>query len=147
MPLQWCHQESPILTQAKLFGSYVIPRIDVLISGSFQSTPGPELRANYNAPNPVIIPSLGRPLAGNQPIQIVTVIEPLRHYGERLNSVDMRFGKIFRYQGIRANINFDVFNIFNLDTVLTENPGFAVYRRPTGIVQARFLKIGATFDF
>jgi hypothetical protein len=95
----------------------------------------------------VIIPSLGRPLAGNQPIQIVTVIEPLRHYGERLNSVDMRFGKIFRYQGIRANINFDVFNIFNLDTVLTENPGFAVYRRPTGIVQARFLKIGATFDF
>jgi hypothetical protein len=148
LPLQWCHNESPFLTQAKMFGSYVIPKIEVLLSGTFQSTPGPEIRANYNAPNSVIVPSLGRVLAGNQANQVVTVVEPLAYYGERLNAMDLRIGKIIRYAGVRTNINFDIFNVFNADTVLTENPTFgAPYRRPTGIIQARFLKIGATIDF
>jgi Carboxypeptidase regulatory-like domain len=147
VPLQWCHQESPFLTQVKLFGSYIIPVVDVLISGSFLSTPGPELRANYNAPNSVIFPSLGRNLAGNLPNQTVTVIEPLKHFGERLNQLDVRFGKVIRVGRARTTVNFDVFNVFNSDTVLTENPNFGAYRRPTGIPQARFLKIGATLDF
>jgi hypothetical protein len=95
----------------------------------------------------VASPSLGRPLAGNQTSQTFAAIAPLADWGERLNEVDLRLAKIFRLGPRRATINFDVFNLFNSDTVLTENPNVAVFRRPTGIVLARYLKIGGTLGF
>src|SRR5262249_29825421 len=54
----YCHQETPFLTQVKLLGSYTVPKIDVSISGSFQSLPGPQLSANQVVPNATVRPSL-----------------------------------------------------------------------------------------
>ena len=34
------------LTQLKFFGSYTVPKVDVQVSGAFQSIPGPQLAAN-----------------------------------------------------------------------------------------------------
>ena len=39
-PLQFCDRKSPYLTQAKLFGVYVIPKVEVQVSGTFRSVPG-----------------------------------------------------------------------------------------------------------
>lgn len=147
IPLAFCHQESPFLTQVKFMGSYIIPRIDVQVSATFQSVPGPEIRADYQVTNPVATPGLGRPLAGNAVSQTFAAIAPLSAWGERLNEVDLRIGKIFRIGSRRADFNIDIFNLFNSDTVLTENPNLAVFRRPTGIVLARFVKIGGTLAF
>ena len=47
----YCHQETPFLTQVKLFGAYTLPKVDVQISGAFQSIPGPQLAANQVIPN------------------------------------------------------------------------------------------------
>ena len=52
------------LTQVKLLGTYTIPKVDVLVSATFQSLPGPQVTANYVATNAQIQPSLGRPLSG-----------------------------------------------------------------------------------
>jgi hypothetical protein len=41
LPSEYCHVDSPFLTQAKAMGSYTIPRVEVQISGAFQSNPGP----------------------------------------------------------------------------------------------------------
>jgi hypothetical protein len=41
----------------------------------------------------------------------------------------------------------DLYNLFNSDTVMQENPNVAVFRRPTGIVLARYVKIGGTLSF
>ena len=76
MSQQYCHQESPFLTQVKLIGSYIVPRIDVIVSGTFQSVPGPQVLANYNAPNSEVAPVLGRPLAGGAPNITLQLVDP-----------------------------------------------------------------------
>ena len=43
----YCHVDSGMVTRVTGFGSYVIPRIDVLLSGTFRSDQGAQLAANY----------------------------------------------------------------------------------------------------
>ena len=147
VPAQHCRQSSPFLTNVKFLSSYTIPRIDVLLSGTFRSVPGPEIYANYVATNAVIAPSLGRPLSGGAANLPVTILEPGSMYGERLNQVDLRVGKILRVGATRTTVNLDVYNLFNVNTVLTVNNAYATWQRPTSILLARFAKIGVQFDF
>jgi hypothetical protein len=142
-----CHQETLWLTQVKLLGVYTVPRIGVQISGTFQSLPGPQLAANYAAPNAVIAPSLGRPLSGNAANATINLISPGSMFGDRLNQLDLRFGKLLRFGSMRTSLNFDLFNALNGNTVLTENANFASWRVPQTILQARFAKISAQIDF
>ncbi len=147
IPAQYCRQQSAYLTNVKFSGSYTVPRLDVLVSGTFRSIPGPEIYANYVATNAVIAPSLGRPLAGGAANLPVTILEPGRLYGERLNQVDMRVGKILRFGRTKTSVNLDLYNLFNVNTVLTVNNAFATWQRPTSILLARFAKIGMQIDF
>jgi hypothetical protein len=68
-------------------------------------------------------------------------------YGDRLNQVDFRISKLLRFAKTRTMINLDVFNVFNGSTVTTENVRIGAFRQPTNIMLARFVKIGAQFDF
>jgi len=147
IPLQFCRQQSPFLTNVKFAGSYTIPRADVLVSGTFRSVPGPEIYANYTATNAVIAPSLGRNLSGGVANLPVTIVQPGTMYGERLNQVDMRVGKILHVGRTKTVVNLDVYNVFNANTVLTVNYAYATWQRPTSILLARFAKIGVQFDF
>ena len=147
IPAQFCRQRSPFLTNVKFAGSYTIPRADVLVSGTFRSVPGPEIYANYTATNAVIQPSLGRVLSGGVANLPVTILEPGTMYGERLNQVDMRVGKILHVGRSKTVVNLDVYNLFNANTVLTVNNAYATWLRPTSILLARFAKIGVQFDF
>ena len=93
LPQSYCHQESPFLTQVKFLGAYSVPRVDVQVSGTFQSIPGPQISATYVVPNALVIPSLGRPLSGNAANVSVSIVPPGTMYGERLNQLDFRVGK------------------------------------------------------
>ena len=64
LPAPFCHQESPFLTQVKFLGSYSVPKVDVQVSGSFQSIAGPLLPANAVLTNAQVQPLIGRPLSG-----------------------------------------------------------------------------------
>jgi hypothetical protein len=147
IPAQYCRERSPFLTNVKFAGSYTIPRADVLVSGTFRSVPGPEIYANYTATNAVIQPSLGRLLSGGVANLPITIVEPGTMYGERLNQVDMRFGKILHLGRTKTVVNLDVYNLFNVNTVLTVNYAYATWQRPTSILLARFAKLGVQFDF
>ncbi len=147
IPAQYCRQESPFLTSVKFAGTYTLPRLDVLVSGTFRSVPGPEIYANFVATNAVIAPSLGRNLSGGAANLPVTIVEPGTLYGERLNQVDLRVGKILRFGRTKTSLNLDVYNLFNVNTVLTLNNAFATWQRPTSILLARFAKVGVQFDF
>ncbi len=147
LPASSCHQESPYLTQFKALGAYTIPRIDIQVSGTLQSIPGPALLANYNLPTAAAATTLGRPLSGGAANMTVSVIEPGAMYGERLNQIDLRIAKVFRAGQRRAMIGFDLYNLTNSATVLTVNNNYGTLWRPTSVLQARFVKISAQIDY
>src|SRR5581483_4999278 len=74
IPMQYCSWTQAWQNQFKALGAYVIPKIDVQLSGSFQGVPGTERVASYPIPNAVVAPLLGRSLAGgaaNTTIQLL----------------------------------------------------------------------------
>jgi hypothetical protein len=148
LPMEHCDLESPFLTQLKMLGSYTIPKIDLQVSATIQSVPGVQLAANFNAPNALVQPSLGRPLSGGAANVTANLVEPGALYGDRINQVDLRFAKILRFGRTRTLLNLDLYNVLNSNPVLTENVTFGTaWRRPQTILPARFIKVGAQFDF
>jgi hypothetical protein len=134
----------------KALGTYTIPRVDVQVSGTFQSVPGPAVAANYVVPNALIQSSLGRPLAGGAPNVTVNLIEPGTMFGERINKVDVRIAKVLMLGGSRLQAGIDIFNALNSSVVQTENPNFVpngAWRVPTLILDARLIKFSAQLSF
>jgi hypothetical protein len=147
-PQQFCRQTGAFLTQVKFLGSYRIPRVGVLVSGTLQSLPGPPLQANYNAPNALVRQALGRDLSAgaNQNLPF-NIAEPGQLYGERANQLDVRIAKIVRFGRSQSNVGLDIYNVLNTNAPLTLNNAFGAWQRPTEILLARFVKLNLTFDF
>jgi hypothetical protein len=141
---RFCHIETGFLSQYKALASYTIP-YDIRVSGTLQSLPGPQVAANlvYSG----VIPSLGRAPTGGQ--TTVNLIEPGTMYGDRLNQVDLRFTKILRLSSrARLDLNVDIYNAFNSDAILTQQNAFiAAWRLPLSVIQPRFVKFSARWDF
>ena len=74
----WCSTSTGFITRYTGLGSYTLPRVDVLLSGTFRSDQGGQLAANYNVPNSQVAPSLGRNLSNNGQFANVNLIEPAR---------------------------------------------------------------------
>jgi Carboxypeptidase regulatory-like domain len=142
-----CHIETAFLTQAKLLGSYSVPKVDVQVSATFQSLPGPQILSNFVATNALIQPSLGRALSNSAPNATVNIVAPGTMYGERLNQLDLRFVKVFRFGRTRTNVNLDVYNVLNGNAIRTVNNNYASWLTPTAILDARLFKISAQVDF
>ena len=69
-------------------------------------------------------------------------------YGERLNQVDLRLTKDFRFGGSRLfRANLDIFNVMNSNPVRAVNANFASWLVPTSILDPRLFKISAQFEF
>jgi hypothetical protein len=145
--IPYCHVQGAFLTQAKLFASYTVPRVAVEVSTTFQSLPGPEIAANYTATNAVVAPSLGRNLAGGASNVTVNLVPPGTMFGERTNMLNLRFGKILKFSGVRATASLDLFNVLNANTPLTLNSAFAAWQRPLSILNPRFAKVVLQLDF
>jgi hypothetical protein len=143
----YCVMRSKFLTSLKLLGTYTIPKVDVQVSGNVQNLPGPQLAANYPAPNAVVAPSLGRSLSGNAANATVNLVAPGTRYGERLNTVDFRIGKVLRLGGFRTTVSADVYNVLNANAVLSESVAFATLGRPQSILTASFVKLGLQLEF
>jgi hypothetical protein len=118
-----------------------------MVSATIQSLAGPEILADFVATNALIAPSLGRPLAGGAANATINVVEPQTIFGDRVNQLDLRFGKLLRFGATRANVSLDVFNVFNANTPLTFNNSFGSWQAPTSVQKPRLLKIVAQLDF
>jgi hypothetical protein len=108
------------------------------------------LAANYAAPNAVVAPSLGRNLSGNAPNVTVNLIAPGTIYGDRINELDLRVGKILKYGRTRLLIALDMYNALNSSAVLSYNSTFVpggTWLQPLAILTPRFLKVTAELDF
>jgi hypothetical protein len=138
-----------VLTQLRGLTSYVVPKVDLQLSATFQSKPGAMLAANYAAPNSVVLPSLGRSLSGNAPNVTVNLVAPGSLYGDRVNQFDIRVGKILKYGRSRTLIALDVYNTLNSSAVLTYNNSYVPngpWLQPLTILTPRFFKVTAEID-
>jgi hypothetical protein len=158
----YCRVVSGYLPYYKGTGTYTVPGVDVQLGLTAVSRPGLQvnfagtpnggghLSANYSVSNAVAAQSLGRNLAGNAANVTVNLLEPGTLYGDRLNEVNLRIGKIVRFGKTRANIGLDVFNLLNVAPVLSYNEAFIPggnWLVPVTVMKARFLKVGAQLDF
>ena len=75
-------------------------------------------------------------------------MKPQTVFGDRLNQFDLRFTKVVPAGHGNIDLNFDLYNAFNSDAVLTQSNTFgAAWQRPTTVIQPRFLKLSARWDF
>jgi carboxypeptidase family protein len=174
----FCHATNPFKgqTQIKVSGVYPLPW-DLQASAVFQSLAGipisgavplnafaaaieasgaPIFGASYVARNAEIAPSLGRDLgacAGRVPCTATATINLLAPYTggfeDRLTQLDLRLTKIVRMGRVRVRGMFDVYNVFNANTILggvitRVGPS---YLQPTQILAGRLFKFGAQLDF
>ena len=147
LPASNCRQQSNFLTNVKFLGVYMIPRVDVQVSTTVQSYPGPLIVANYVATNAVIAPRLGRSLSGGAANMTVNIVEPGTMYGERSNQVGLRLAKILNAGGTRTTASLDIYNLFNANAILTQSNAFASWQRPQSILNPRWAKIVLQVDF
>jgi hypothetical protein len=144
---RFCHVDTKFLTQTKLLGVYRIPKIDLSTAATFQSTPGPQIAANYNTPNSLVQPSLGRPLSGGAANVTVNLVEPGTMYGEWTNQLDLRFSRPFAFSGVRTTVNLDLYNALNSNDVRSLNNNYAVWLTPTAILSGRLTRFSVQVDF
>jgi hypothetical protein len=150
-----CHADPGFITKATALGSYTIPKIDVLVSGTLRSDQGGVLTATWNAPVATVTQALGRPAAVAGTTVPITLVKPGERWGDRVNALDLRFAKILRFGRVRYNVGIDLINATNSDAILTYNQTFnpavttgaGAWLAPTSVLTPRFVKLGAQIDF
>jgi hypothetical protein len=99
-------------------------------------------------PGSVVAQTLGRPLSGGASSVTVNLIPPQTVFGERINQVDFRVAKLFRFGRSRAQIGVDIFNLLNSNVAQGYLQTFGpTWLRPTSVMDARFARISGQIDF
>ena len=77
--------------------------------------------------------TLGARSLGTPPRTItVNVVEPNTMFGDRIDQLDLRIGKILRFGKTRTNLNLDIVNALNSNDNLGYSPTFgATWPAPT----------------
>ena len=145
------HVEPPFRTQVKGLVSYLVPKVEVQVSAAFQSLPGNSLAANYTSVA-AITAGLGRAPTGAINTLAINLVEPGNVFGDRINQIDLRIGKLVRFAGLRSQFSVDFYNALNSSAVQPNgyNQSFIPggnWLVPTAILPARFAKLTAQIDF
>jgi hypothetical protein len=168
-PQAFCHRESGWQTNVKGLATYNVPKVDVLVSGTFRSLPYagnefPSVQSQSQSAQVLAfnIPAIGlvdpnlhlnRTFGSTQGVEFLNLLKPGTMYGDRLNAVDLRFGKVLKFASTRTQVTLDVYNLFNSNTTevyqhsYTPPSATSTYLNPLSIMSARFFKITAQFDF
>src|SRR6266850_2049108 len=163
----FCHVTQPWAggTGFGFLAVYPLPS-GIQVSGIYQNKPGFPIRASYVVSDAEVGRSLGRHLSTCPSQTAATCSQtatieliPNRSagsldtlYGERIKQLDLRFSRIFKLGDTRkVQANFDVYNIFNNNTVLNEQTRYQVQNNPwrnvLQIMGGRLVKLGAQINF
>jgi hypothetical protein len=152
----YCRIVTPYLSSFRGLVTYVVPKVDLQLAGTWRSDPGAEIQANYVVTN-AIANSGPDPLGRNLSSGNITVnlVPSGTLYGPRINNVDFRVAKVLHFGRTRTQIGVDIYNLLNSDTVLTYNLSYVPptatapsnWLTPTTIATARFAKVSLQLDF
>jgi hypothetical protein len=158
-----CHQDLPYRPDFKFNGSYTLP-YDVVVSAVYQFSRGvqtggaaPSILATWST-MPASATTIGQfrtPAAysAGATTKSANLMAVGANYGfVNLSQLDIRASKRIKLDKVRLRIDFDAYNITNSDWPFTVNSTFSNaatsnWLRPTNVLQSRFFKIGANFDF
>src|SRR6185295_3849102 len=129
---RFCKQTNPWSNQvqAKFSSTYPLPWYGLQASGVFQMTPGIPILATYVASNAQIAPTLGRNLgqcrgaATCTGTVVVDLIEPYTMSEKRLRQLDLRLAKTFSINKGKLLTTFDLYNVFQNASVLSDTTRF-----------------------
>jgi hypothetical protein len=163
----YCNVASPWLTSFRALATYLVPRIDVLLSAVIQDKPNigtdqiASLPANYTLTTPDTAPpgtvsdtqraaqQIGRPLtgAGFQ----VNLLAPGQLYAERIRQLDLSTKKIIRFTKYRLTVGADFYNLLNNNVTLLFNgtfvPNVAGWQSPQQYMNPRVVRLTAELAF
>jgi hypothetical protein len=144
IPDSQCHVDTAFLWQYKFLGTYLVPKIDVQVGVTYQSTPGPEVSAFYVVAPAQTTPQV--PITGG--FRFVNVVPPGQEFIKHIQQLDVRFSKILRFGRTRAALNVDLANAFNSNysQIITTAYG-SRWLAPVSIMDPRLVKLSAQFDF
>jgi len=157
-----CNNVEDWLTTARGLVSYTVPKVDVLVSATVRSTPPLQQTVTWQVNTAqVITPILGHAPFGSTATTNITVTDSDHklYMGGRRNTVDMRFAKVIRFTGRRADIGVDLNNAFNTNyptayngtiingTDLANTPRVNGFLAPTAIYNPRFVRFNFTLNF
>jgi carboxypeptidase family protein len=160
-----CDASEPWLTQLRGLASYTVPKIDVLLSTVFRSQPnvqpgitsvatnGASRVATMSMTPTQFLAFTGVPLRPGLATQSVDLLAPGAVYGDRVNVMDMRIAKLFRFFGKRTTVGMDGYNLFNANTPTTYESVYDVvtngakWMTPTAVLNARAARFNVQFDF
>ena len=130
-----------------------------VLSGAFQSVPGPEISSfsitgnnqgtSYVVINSEVRSTLGRDLSsGANGTVTVPMIQPGTVYGDRWSQLDLRVTKNVRIGRTRVTGSLDIFNILNSSATQSVNTRYGPdWLTPTQILSARLFRLSARLDF
>ena len=141
-------------SQLKFSVVYPLP-YGLQMAGTYQNNPPIALLASWVAPNSAISPGLQRNLAscgtrvpctGTATFDLIT---PSSVYEEpRIQQVDIRFSRNFRWNNWRVQPQFDFFNVLNSNSILAINTRYGTsWRNATTVLGPRLYKLGVKIDF
>ncbi len=152
----YCRIVTPYQSSVRGLATYTIPKVDIQLAATWRSDPGAEIQANETVTN-AIANSGPQPLGRNLSSGNITVnlIPQGTLYGPRINNIDFRVAKVFRFGRTRTQLGVDVYNILNSDTVLTYNLAYVAptatspsnWLTPSTIATARYVKVNFQIDF
>jgi len=143
-----CHVALPFQTTFSGLVGYTVPKIALQTSAVFRTAPGTQISANQVVPSATVAQTLGRPLSGGAANVTINLVNPGDLYRDRVNQLDLRFGRTFTVARKKLNVGLDMFNALNASAVLNSNNTYgAAWQTPTSIQQARQLQVSARFDF
>jgi hypothetical protein len=146
--LRNCDLPTPYQARIKVAASYPLPWA-FQASGNFQTLPGPAILASYVATNAQIAPSLGRNLAGNaSTAPAIDLITPFTQFEGRINQLDLRLSRSFKFGKTRVQGMVDVYNVLNANPILALNTTYgSAWLTPQQILDGRLVKFGVQLEF
>ena len=170
-----CRSVDPFQTQLRGLATYVVPKIDVLISTTVRSQPPVQLggpgagvavagggnSASWIVPNSVIAAALGHlpvgaTATGTTTIQITDNVNRV-YVDNRRTQIDMRFAKVLHFRHTRSDIGIDINNLLNTNYPTGYNTTYAysvgntahggTWGAPTSIYFPRFMRLNYTVNF
>jgi hypothetical protein len=157
-----CLNQQPFRTTVRGSVTYVVPKVDILLSTVFQSLPGAEQTAEFTFSKDQVTWSPASAARATQPCAIaangigcfnnaqggavfavpspttvpVQLLLSNEMYGERVTTFDVKVAKNIRFSGRRLNLGVDVYNVFNSDAITSYDDDYIVDNPATPAVEA-----------